>query len=347
MASSRRRCHFSIGRLAVTLILNIDDVKRATTIRTLIDSIEQGLREEAQGQVVMPPRLNLAAKSGFFRIMPAVMNGSSLMGFKAFHGGGKAGVRYLIAVYEQESGRLLALMDAHYLTAARTGATTGVATKYLANPDAKTVGVIGSGLEARTNLQAVCAVRAIEQVKAFSPNPHRRHAFAQWVEAELGIRAMAVDSPEAAVADADIIVVATNTSRSPDPIAFRGIWMRPSVHVNSIGSTMPTLREIDPETFRRADRIVVDSAVQVEEESGDVIAAIKEGKYDKTRLAELKDIVAGQVKGRLDAREITLFKSVGTALQDVMAGFAVYEEAVRQGLGQDVGEFLEVKTFGS
>ncbi len=329
----------------MTLLLTNKDVEQATNIKTQIDSIEKGLVEEANNAVDLPPRLNLATTSGFFRVMPAVMRDSGLMGYKVFHGSIQQGVRYLIAVYNEKDGILLSLMDAAYLTAARTGATTGVATKYMAPPAAKTVGVIGSGLEATTNLQAVCVVRPIEEGKVFSPTPANRERFAARMGDKLGINLTAVDTPEQAVKDVDTVVVATNTTGVGDLIAYRGKWMQTGGHVNSIGSTGLQLREIDAETFRRAERIVVDSRVQMEGESGDLKAALDAGSYDRSKVTELKEVVAGRTKGRSGLDEITLFKSVGTAIQDVAAGFAVYKEAVRQGLGQDVGEFLELKTF--
>lgn len=329
----------------MTLLLTNRDVERASDIAAQIDVIEASLREEANGTVDLPPRLNLTTTTGFFRVMPAVMRDSGLMGYKVFHGSVRHGVRYLIAIYDERDGRLLALMDAAYLTAARTGATTGVATKYLAPPAAAAVGVIGSGLEATTNLEAVCAVRPIREGKVFSPTPANRTRFATRMSDRLDIRMEAVDTPVEAVADAEAIVVATNTTGVGDLIAYRGQWMVAGQHVNSIGSTGGQLREIDPETFARADRIVTDSRVQLEAESGDLHAARQAGTYDRSKVAELKDIVAGRLPGRTESDETTLFKSVGTAIQDVAAGFAVYREAVRQGLGQDVGEFLELKTF--
>lgn len=329
----------------MTLLLTNRDVERASDVAAQIDVIEAGLREEANGTVDLPPRLNLTTTTGFFRVMPAVMRDSGLMGYKVFHGSVQHGVRYLIAIYDERDGRLLALMDAAYLTAARTGATTGVATRYLAPPTAATVGVIGSGLEATTNLEAVCAVRPIREGKVFSPTPANRARFAARMSDRLGIRLEPVATPEQAVADADVIVVATNTTGVGDLIAYRGQWMTAGQHVNSIGSTGLQLREIDPETFARADRIVTDSRIQLEAESGDLHAARQADTYDRAKVVELKDVVAGHVQGRTATDEITLFKSVGTAIQDVAAGFAVYQEAVRQGLGQDVGEFLELKTF--
>lgn len=329
----------------MTLILNAHDVKPLCNMSQMITIIERGLREEALGHAVVPPRMNLQSGGGFFRVMPAVMNDSGLMGYKVFHGSMKAGVRYLIAIYAQEGERLLALMDAHYLTAARTGATTGIATKLLANPEAKTVAVIGSGLEARTNLQAVCAVRPVKSVTVFSPNPERRATFADRMGPELGVELRAVDNPETCVRDAEIVIVATNSFGRPDPIAYRGAWMEPGVLVDAIGSTSTFLREIDTDTFQRAESIVVDSKIQIEEESGDAKAALSEGKYDRTKVVDLKEVLVGEAQGRTSAKQIVLFKSVGTAVQDVMSGFAVYQEAVRQKKGVDVGEFLELKMF--
>jgi alanine dehydrogenase len=328
------------------LLLNAREVERLADMPRLVAAVEAGVREQGAGQVVLPPRLNLPNGRGFFRLMPTVMNGSGIMGFKAFHGSVQDGVRYFIAIYEQASGLLLAMMDAHYLTAARTGATTGVATKFMANRDARRVAVIGSGLEARTNLLGVCAARDVERVAVFSPNRERREAFSQRMGQELKIEVRACDSPESCMEGADIAVVATNTTGKGDGIAFRGAWARAGMHVNAIGSTMPKLREIDSESFARAGRIVIDcQAGQIEEESGDVIDALAKGAYDRGKVVELQEVVAARAPGRDADDQITLFKSVGTAVQDVASGYAVYQEARRLGVGSEVPDFLELKTF--
>jgi alanine dehydrogenase len=331
---------------APMLLLNAREVERLADMPRLVAAVEAGAREQAAGQVVLPQRLNLPNGRGFFRLMPTVMNGSGIMGFKAFHGSVQDGVRYFIAIYEQSSGLLLAMMDAHYLTAARTGATTGVATKFMANRDARRVAVIGSGLEARTNLLGVCAVRQIERATVFSPRREHRIAFAERMSQELKIEVKASDSPEGCTEGADIAVVATNTTGKGDGIAFRGAWARAGMHVNAIGSTMPKLREIDSETFARADRIVIDCELrQIEEESGDVIDARAKGTYDRGKVVGLEEVVAGRTSGRDGGDQITLFKSVGTAVQDVASGYAVYQEARRRGIGSEVPDFLELKTF--
>jgi alanine dehydrogenase len=328
------------------LLLNAREVEHLAEMPRLVAAVEAGVREQAEGQVTLPPRLNLPNGRGFFRLMPTVMNRSGIMGFKAFHGSVQDGVRYLIAIYEQASGLLLAMMDAHYLTAARTGATTGVATRYMARRDARRVAVIGSGLEARTNLLGVCAVREIERVAVFSPNRERRVAFAQRMSKELKIEVVACDTPDSCMEGADIAVVATNTTGKGDGIAFRGAWARAGMHINAIGSTMPKLREIDSESFVRASRIVIDcQPKQIEEESGDVIDALANGNYDRTKVIELPEVVSERASGREANDQITLFKSVGTAVQDVAAGYAVYQQARRLGVGSEVSDFLELKTF--
>jgi ornithine cyclodeaminase/alanine dehydrogenase-like protein (mu-crystallin family) len=328
------------------LLLNGAEVEQAAPMAALVHAIEAGYHEEADGQVVLPPRLNMPnGPSGFFRVMPAVLNRSGLMGYKVFHGSMREGIRYLIAVYDQHSGILLALMDAHYLTAARTGATTGVATKFMARSDIETIGVIGSGLEARTNLLGVAAVRKFKRIKVYSTNPQRRERFAHVMADQLGIEAAATDTPQACVKDVDLVIVATNSTGRAEQIAYRGAWIQPGVHVSAIGSTMPRLREIDPDTFANANIIVGDSLVQMEEESGDVIAAVAENKYPRERLFELKEIVAGRASGRRDDTSVTLFKSVGTAIQDVLAGHVVYKEALERGLGREVDDILDPKFF--
>lgn len=327
----------------MTLILSLKDVEQAINMKNMIEQIEKGLVEEHNGNVNMPPRMNMSTnKQGFFRLMPAVMNDSGYMGFKAFFKSGPV-VRYLIGIIDQNENNLEAMMDSSYLTAVRTGATTGLATKYLARENAKTVGVIGSGLEARTNLEAVCAVRDIEYVKVYSPTPHRRELFAAEMSEKLGIKVEAVESPELAVEGVDIVNVCTNTSTKGNGVAFEGKWIEKGMHVNSIGSTMPIMREIDSNTFETADSIVIDTK-HLEAESGDVLEAIKSGQYDSSKVVELKELAAGQ-KIRTYDEQITLFKSVGTAVQDIMAARAVYEEAKKLNVGTDVGDFLEAKMF--
>ncbi len=338
------RAEAAPGTWNMTLILGSEEVRQCVDIKSLIIALEEGLREMADGKVLQPERMNLRYGVNFFRLMPAALNGRGLIGFKVFHGSGKSGVRYLTAVYEQKEGCLLALMDSHYLTAARTGAATGIATKYLSRPESSNVAIFGSGLEARTNFEAVCAVREVRRAQVYSTNAQRRETFAEEMTQRFGMPVRAVDSPQECVEQADVVIVATNTMGRASPIAFEGEWMRPGMHVNSIGSTATFLREIDSEAFGRADIIAVDVAPdQIEAESGDVIDALRSGHYQRTRVVEIEHLVSGREPGRADPGNITLYKSVGNAMQDLVSGYSVYLKARRGGIGVDVGEFLEKK----
>ena len=326
------------------LILGPEDVRQAAHMGKMIDVIEAGIREQAAGNVVLPARQNLPTSNGFFRVMPCVMRDGGKMGIKIFNGSVEHGVRYIIMIYDEKGGELLCLMDAAYLTGARTGATTGIATRYQARDNAKTVGIIGSGLEARTNFEAVCAVRDIKSARVFSPTPTNRERYAQEMSATLGVNIEPVGSAQDAVAGSDVVIVATNTTAQNNAVAYSGDWMEPGQHVNSIGATGGQLREIDPQAFSNADRILVDSVIQVREESGDSIAAVDAGTWDDAKIVDLPAVLSGSM-ARENREQITLFKSVGTAVQDVMAGFAVYEEARRLGIGSDIPDFLEHKCF--
>lgn len=328
----------------MTLSLSGDDVRLAADMDGLVTAIEDVLREEHNGLVIMPPRVNITRDGTFLRMMPAYLSGSGLLGYKSFHGSMTKGVRYLIVLCQESDGAILATVDGAYLTAARTGATSGVATRYLARPGPASVGLIGSGLEAETNLAAVAAVREITGVRVYSRSVERRAAFAARAAESLQVDVTPVDSPEAAVCGSDVVVIATNTG-AHGPVAFRGDWLEEGQHVVSIGSTSPFLREVDAETFERADRVVFDAgADQIFEESGDLMA-VSTCLRDRLReCVSLPSIVGAGGIARPDSA-ITFFKSVGTAAQDVAAAKAVYDVALERGLGNDLGELAVPKTF--
>lgn len=327
----------------MTLIVDNDAVVASIDMRRLVTSLEAAFRIEARGGAHSVPRINLEAGSrGFLRVMPVVVPELDIMGLKAFNRSPETnGVRYVIALWSVGAGELLALVDASYLTAARTGAVTAVATRAMtANRDVGELGVIGSGLEARTNLEAICAAQPIDRVRAFSPNPERRARFAEEMSARLGIDVVPVPSAREA-ADAPLVLTATDTGPN-GPVALKGEWLRPDAHVSTIGSTMPSLREVDAETFARAGLVVVDTPHAVDE-SGDLIDAVEQGAWDESAVVELRHLVAGGMPpGTWDG--ITVFKSVGTGLQDIIAAHAIYRTALDRGLGSTV-DFLAEKAF--
>ena len=329
----------------MTLLLSDSDVRAICDIGSMAAYLEHALRKEAKGsRAQLPERLNLAHGNVFLRVMPALLPESGLLGLKFFHGSLQDGVRYVVAVCSLDTGSVLGLIDAAYLTAARTGATSGVATRWLSREDSSSVGVIGSGLEAETNLRAVCSVRSVTRAAVYSRSPQRREAFAARMSESLGIRVTATGDPQSAVAGTDIVIVATNTGPHP-VVAYRGAWLEPGQHVVSIGSTTPTLREIDTDTILRADTVVFDASMdQMRAESGDVIAAL-EAQPGWRAGVSLDRIICGEEPGRRHPEDITLFKSVGTAAQDLLASAYLLREARQCGAGTEVADIASPKQF--
>jgi alanine dehydrogenase len=327
-----------------TLLLSDVEIREATDHKELIDGIEAAIKAEANGNAIVPPRLNLDLSGTWLRVMPAMVPSAGMMGLKVFHGAPGHGVRYLVILYDMANGAVLATLDGCYLTAARTAATTAVASKYLLPGGPVRLGVIGSGLEAETHCAALAAIKQLSEVKVYSPRETRRRSFAERMQAALGVSVQACNRPEEAVEGADEVVVATNTGPSR-AIAYQSEWLRPSQHVSAIGSTNPNLREVETGVFRRADVLVFDAvAEQLAEESADVMEFCAEG-GSLEGVLPLARLVAGEVPGRRRPEDITVFKSVGTALQDVAAAAVIYQRAMKLGLGSEVPELSVTKVF--
>jgi ornithine cyclodeaminase/alanine dehydrogenase-like protein (mu-crystallin family) len=214
----------------------------------------------------------------------------------------------------------------------RTGAASGVATRFLARDDARVVGIIGTGWQARAQLEAIALVRKLDRVRAHSRDAQRRDQFAREMSALLGVPVVAVTSCEEAVRDADIVVTST-TSKNP---VVEGRWLKPGTHINAIGVNLPFRRELDAEAVLRSDVIVADSCEQSKLEAGDLIQAFgkDESKWESVR--ELGQIVSGSIAGRTTAAQITLFKSNGVATEDVVVAGRLYEIALKQKVGREI-----------
>ena len=317
------------------LALGDGDVRAACTIEEAIGALEAVSRELAAGRAVLAPRLNLPLPNGWLRLMPCALPGLGVTGYKEFHLAEDEGIRYSVHLFDYASGRPLALLDARWLTELRTGAAGGLAAKALAPPELGDVALVGAGTQARAQLRALAAVRRLGRVRVYSPREESRRALAAELGPELDVELEPVASVEDALAGADAVVVATNTAGRG--AAFPGALLTGARFVCSIGSTMPLQREIDPDTWAWAERIVVDSR-HLLEESGDAIAAREAGVLEGREVLELHDVLdAGAGAGR------TLFKSAGTAAQDVAVGLAVYRAAVERGLGTALPDVVSVK----
>jgi ornithine cyclodeaminase/alanine dehydrogenase-like protein (mu-crystallin family) len=240
--------------------------------------------------------------------------------------------RFVVLLYSTTTGELAALIEADYLGQMRTGAATGVATKYLARPDAQFAGIIGTGLQARTQLRAVSEVRRLKRVRAFSRYPVCRADFCQEMGELLGVEMVAAQSAEEAVRDAEIVITMTNTVK---PV-LSGEWLTPGAHVNAAGANFAFRRELDDEAVRRASLITVDSLEQAKLEAGDLIEPFKQDAAGWGRVHEVAEVVSGKLPGRGGADQITLFKSVGIATWDIAAASRVFARAQKEGLGKHI-----------
>ena len=316
----------------MALLLTEADVRAILTMPLALEAVETSFRRLADGSAVCHPRRRLRmAQKGLMNYMAAADSAGGYMGLKIYTVS-PSGVRFLVPLFSSRSGELCALIEADYLGQMRTGAATGVATKVMARSDARTLGIIGTGLQSRTQLEAVAHARKLEIVRAFGRDAARREKFAEEMTARLGVPVAPADSAEEAVRGADIVITSTNSSK---PVV-EGRWLRPGTHINAIGSNFAEKQELDAEAVGRCDVIAADSVEQSKIEAGDLIQAFG---LDVSRWAgvrELADIVAGKAPGRTNQDQITLFKSNGVAIEDVVLGGRIYEIARERGMGREI-----------
>ena len=323
----------------MVLFISRKDVESILSMRETIEAVEKAFREHGLGTVSMPlrPVIRVDSQKGMVAFMPAYLEGMESLGIKVVSVYADNPTKYnlptiqgIVLLNDPKTGTVVAIMDGAFLTAMRTGAASGVATKYLASKNAKVVGVIGTGVQGRTQVAGVCEVRAIEKVKAYDVIPDRCSTFCKQVSADLKVDAVPVSSPELAVKDSDIVVTAS-TSKTP---VLNGDWLDKGTHVNAIGSHTPDSRELDATAIKRA-KVVVDSRDAALKEAGDLMIPISQGIISPDHIyAELGEIITGRKIGRESEDDITLFKSQGLAIQDVSAASKVYEIAVKKGLGK-------------
>ena len=317
--------------------LSAADVARALPMKDVVEAMRDAFRQLSTGRAVVPPRTHIETTDprGDALFMPSYLPGARRMGTKIvtlFGSNADLGlprIQAVMVVLDAATGSPLAVMDGASLTAIRTGAASGVATDLLARPGAAVVAVFGAGPQARTQLEAVCAVRPIRRARVFDPNAARARALAQEMAERLGFPVEAAASASEALAGADVVCTATTAS---EPVFADGD-LAPGAHVNAIGSYKPSVREIPSETVRRA-RVVVDYLPAALAEAGDLLVPMAEGLIGEDHVyAELGEIVAGKKKGRESPDEITLFKSVGVAVQDLAAADRALARAERLDLG--------------
>jgi alanine dehydrogenase len=320
----------------MTLLLREQHVTELLNIETAIEAVEEGLRDQAEGEATNRPRYRVAVPTSQLHVMAAGDQRLGVYGLKTYTVSRK-GARFLVLLYDAANGDMLAMIEADRLGQMRTGAASGVATKYLARASADVLGVYGSGWQAESQVMAVCAARPLRQVNVYSRNAEKRTAFARRMASLVRCEVVAVEHAEEAARGCSIIVTAT-TSREP---VLKGEWLEPGTHINAAGSNFLSKAEVDVETVRRAAVVAVDSLEQSRLEAGDLLPALDRGIINWESVTELGRIIAGYAKGRTSDDQITLFKSNGIALEDIATGLRVYRLARERGIGEEIALWPE------
>ena len=319
----------------MTLHINEAEVRQLLNMKMAIEAIEEVSRKQAAGTVVVQPRRRFELPGGgYFHYMAAMDKEAGFVGMKQYtYVKGK--LRFLVPLYEIASGELLALIEADYMGQLRTGAASGVATKYLARANAKVAAILGSGGQARTQLEALAAVRKLESARVYGRDPERRAKFAEEMSGRLSIPVRAMASAAEAVREVDIVTTATT---SPKPV-LSGADLGSGVHINAIGANHAHKRELDDAAIAKADVIFVDSVEQSKQEAGDLILPFASQPERWEKVHELADLVAGKMTGRTNDTQVTLFKSNGIAAWDLAVAIIVYRMAKDRGIGHDLPFF--------
>lgn len=306
------------------------DVERLLSMPLAIEVVEEAFRRLAAGEAENVPRARSRTKNVMLHSMSAAAGYLGMVGWKCYTTT-KTGARFLLGLAD-ETGDIVALVEADRLGQMRTGATTGVAVEWMATPDASEVGIFGAGWQAQGQLAAVAAARPIRVAYVYSQNESRRQRFAEQMSARLGIDVRPVDRPQEAARDLPIVITATSSAK---PV-FDGMDLAESTVVCAVGSNWLSKAEIDTSVIRRADHIVCDSVEACQKEAGDFVEALHSGIFNWSKAVDLAAVVTGHAVGRGSRGGISLFKSVGMALEDVALGAKLVELARQAGAGVEL-----------
>jgi ornithine cyclodeaminase/alanine dehydrogenase-like protein (mu-crystallin family) len=318
-----------------------DEVRRLLPMERCIELMADALAALSSGGADNPLRtvMRLPRLGAALGMMPAALDSPGTIGLKVIsvfpgnRGSGYESHQGFVLLFETDHGAPVALVDAGEITAIRTAAVSGLATRLLAREDAAELAILGSGTQARTHVEAILVVRpGIRRIRAWSPNAERLQAFAAEASRAHDLPVEGVASARDAVEDATIVCTVT---ASPTPV-LEGEWLAPGVHVNAVGASQPSARELDAEAVRRS-RLFVDRRESALHECGDLLAAVEAGVVEEGHIVgELGDLLTGMAVGRRDAGDITLFESLGLAVEDLAAAHEVWRLAAEQGVGTSI-----------
>ncbi|EJQ42148.1 hypothetical protein IEE_04311 [Bacillus cereus BAG5X1-1] len=322
------------------LVISANEQRNLVNMNEVIEYAALALKEFSAERTITPIRgsLPFASEQNTALIMPSVAEGLGALGLKvvmvAPHNKeiGKKTINGIVMLSDFQTGEPLALLEGSYLTMIRTGALSGVATKHLARHNAKTLCIIGTGEQAKGIAEAVFAVRDIEKVILYNRTEEKAYAFAQYIQEKFNKPAYVYASPDEAISEADIIVTTTNAST---PVFTE--TLKKGVHINAVGSFRPSMQELPSHAIANANKVVVESKEAALEETGDLQVPIKEGLFEASDIhAELGQIITGEKAGRENDEEITIFKSVGLAVVDIIVAKYLYEKAMERGVGTTI-----------
>ena len=315
----------------MSLFLNESDVRQLLTMPLAIEAVEEAHRELSLGRAVDVPRQRTRLPQTALHILQGALPGRDAIGYKAYTSN-RSGVRFLVHVFSASTGVLRVVLEADLLGMMRTGAASGVATRWLARPDAEILGLFGSGWQSEGHLEAIAAVRPLRRAKVFSRNAERLAAFCEKMSQRLKIEVVAAGSPEETVRGSDIVSTVT-TAAMP---LFDAKWLSPGTHINAAGSNSLIRREVGEDVLKVSSPIVVDSRESALKEAGDLLPALEKGRLSERALVELGEVIIGRHPGRTSASEITLFESQGMAIQDISLAVRLESLARERGLGVEL-----------
>ena len=315
----------------MALFLTESDVAQLLTMPLALEAVEAAHRALAVGQALDVPRQRTRLPQTTLHVLQGALPEFGVIGYKAYTSN-RSGVRFLVHLYDASSGGLRAVLEADRLGMMRTAAASGVATRCLARPEARVLGMFGTGWQAEGHLEAIAAVRALDRVKVYSRNAERLQNFCRRMSERLGLEVRAAASPEDVVRGSDLVSTVT-TAASP---LFGGDWLAPGTHINAAGSNSLIRRELGEDVLKRCSAIVVDSVETALREAGDLLPWLEKGRLHVGQLRDLGQVLAGRQPARTTVDEITLFESQGLAVQDLALAARLESLARTRGLGSEL-----------
>lgn len=312
----------------MSLFINESEVRQLLTMPLAIEAVEEAHRDLSLGKAVDIPRQRTRLPQTALHILQGALPERDAIGYKAYTSN-RSGIRFLVHVFSAAGGNLRAVLEADYLGMMRTAASSGVATRWLARPDAEILGLFGSGWQSEGHVEAIAAVRPLRRVKVYSRNAEKLAKFCAKMSERLKIEVVPASSPEETVRGSDIVSTVTTAT---DPL-FEAAWLSPGTHINAAGSNALIRREVGEDTLKLCKPIVVDTVETALKEAGDLLPLLEKGRLSERHMVELGDIIIGAHPGRSSAEQITIFESQGMAVQDIAVAVRLEAMARERGMG--------------